>query len=67
MDEKQQEEFINIVQNATKSIDKIKFLNKVVENGTNPKIAGKISRGGSENEANMPNKAIANTCNKSPF
>ena len=37
MDEKQQEEFINIVQNATKSIDKIKFLNKVVENGTNPK------------------------------
>ncbi len=37
MNDKEEERFINIVQNTTKSLDKIKFINKVVENGTNPK------------------------------
>ncbi len=37
MNDKEEETFINIVKNTTTSLDKIKFINKVVENGTNPK------------------------------
>ena len=37
MTEKEKDKFINLIQNSTGIIDKNKFINKVVENGTNPK------------------------------
>ena len=37
MTEKEQEEFIDVIKNTTAIIDKNKFLNKVIENGKNPK------------------------------
>jgi hypothetical protein len=37
MTEKEQEEFIDVIKNTTAIIDKNKFLNKVIENGINPK------------------------------
>ena len=38
MSEKEEEKFINLINNTTSYIDKNKFLNKLIDNGKNPKL-----------------------------
>ena len=38
MSEQEEEKFINLINNTTSYIDKNKFLNKLIDNGKNPKL-----------------------------